>query len=90
MGVLAVYLTLLAAALGVRAELTADYYSETCPLALTTIKVLVGAAIVREPRMGASLVRLHFHDCFVNVSFFYLADQATPPPPPPPPCKPAM
>ncbi|KAF8656573.1 hypothetical protein HU200_060634 [Digitaria exilis] len=48
------------------AELTADYYSETCPHALTTIKVLVGAAILREPRMGASLVRLHFHDCFVN------------------------
>ncbi|XP_066381591.1 cationic peroxidase 1-like [Miscanthus floridulus] len=66
MGVLAVYLTLMAAALGLRAELTADYYSETCPLALTTIKVLVGAAIVSEPRMGASLVRLHFHDCFIN------------------------
>ncbi|CAN6169243.1 unnamed protein product [Urochloa humidicola] len=48
------------------AELTADYYSETCPQALPTIKLLVGAAILREPRMGASLVRLHFHDCFVN------------------------
>ncbi|CAN6226598.1 unnamed protein product [Urochloa humidicola] len=48
------------------AELTADYYSETCPQALPTIKLLVGAAILREPRMAASLVRLHFHDCFVN------------------------
>jgi hypothetical protein len=49
-------------------ELTADYYEESCPLALATIKFVVGAAIVKEPRMGASLVRLHFHDCFVNVS----------------------
>ena len=67
-----VYLTVMAAALASAAfgaaELTADYYSETCPPALTTIKLLVGAAILREPRMGAALVRLHFHDCFVNVS----------------------
>ncbi|GJN33419.1 hypothetical protein PR202_gb22017 [Eleusine coracana subsp. coracana] len=47
-------------------DLTPDFYSETCPDALSTIKLLVGAAILREPRMGASLVRLHFHDCFVN------------------------
>lgn len=67
---LSVYLAIMAAVLAsaLGAELTADYYSETCPQALTTIKLLVGAAILREPRMGASLVRLHFHDCFVNVS----------------------
>ncbi|EMS53502.1 Cationic peroxidase 1 [Triticum urartu] len=47
-------------------ELTADYYDEACPQALSAIKLVVGAAIVKEPRMGASLVRLHFHDCFVN------------------------
>ncbi|KAL5197586.1 hypothetical protein ABZP36_001098 [Zizania latifolia] len=47
-------------------ELFADFYSETCPQALPTIKLVVGAAILKEPRMGASLVRLHFHDCFVN------------------------
>jgi peroxidase len=49
-------------------ELTEDYYDESCPQAMATIKLVVGAAIVKEPRMGASLVRLHFHDCFVNVS----------------------
>jgi peroxidase len=68
-----VYLTVVvAAALSSSAsgqELTPDYYSETCPLALSTIKFFVGAAILREPRMGASLVRMHFHDCFVNVSY---------------------
>ncbi|KAJ1292413.1 hypothetical protein BS78_02G389600 [Paspalum vaginatum] len=72
MAVLVVYLAIVAAAAlqasssASGAELTADYYSETCPHALTTIKLVVGAAILREPRMGASLVRLHFHDCFVN------------------------
>ncbi|PUZ73443.1 hypothetical protein GQ55_2G474500 [Panicum hallii var. hallii] len=68
MAAVLVYLTVIAAALASAfgAELTADYYSETCPPALSTIKLLVGAAILREPRMGASLVRLHFHDCFVN------------------------
>ncbi|RLM85489.1 cationic peroxidase 1-like [Panicum miliaceum] len=68
MAAVLVYLTVIAAALASAfgVELTADYYSETCPPALSTIKLLVGAAILREPRMGASLVRLHFHDCFVN------------------------
>ena len=75
MAAVLVYLTVIAAALlqasAFGAELTADYYSETCPPALTTIKLHVGAAILREPRMGAALVRLHFHDCFVNVSTEY-------------------
>uniref|UniRef100_A0A453I5D8 Plant heme peroxidase family profile domain-containing protein n=1 Tax=Aegilops tauschii subsp. strangulata TaxID=200361 RepID=A0A453I5D8_AEGTS len=28
----------------------------------------VTAAVSKEPRMGASLLRLHFHDCFVQAS----------------------
>ncbi|KAL6657369.1 hypothetical protein ACP70R_005149 [Stipagrostis hirtigluma subsp. patula] len=65
---LLVYIAMVAAALASAAsgELTADFYSETCPQALPTIKLIVGAAILKEPRMGASLVRLHFHDCIVN------------------------
>ncbi|CAN6467107.1 unnamed protein product [Victoria cruziana] len=48
------------------AQLAADFYSTSCPLALLTIQTLVTAAVVLDPRTGASLVRLHFHDCFVN------------------------
>nr|CAD1833073.1 unnamed protein product [Ananas comosus var. bracteatus] len=48
------------------AQLTSDFYDSICPQALSTIQVTVEAAIMQEPRMGASLVRLHFHDCFVN------------------------
>ncbi|KAH7837536.1 hypothetical protein Vadar_014938 [Vaccinium darrowii] len=47
-------------------QLTADYYDKVCPQALPTVKSIVQRAIMNEARMGASLLRLHFHDCFVN------------------------
>ncbi|XP_057474186.1 cationic peroxidase 1-like [Actinidia eriantha] len=48
------------------AQLSPTFYSLTCPDALTTIKSAVDSAVSNETRMGASLLRLHFHDCFVN------------------------
>ncbi|XP_027063444.1 peroxidase RIP1-like [Coffea arabica] len=48
------------------AQLTPDFYEHVCPDALPTIRGVVEQAIQQEPRMGASLLRLHFHDCFVN------------------------
>ncbi|KAK6943243.1 hem peroxidase [Dillenia turbinata] len=48
------------------ASLSPNYYDYTCPKALPTIKRVVEAAVQQERRMGASLLRLHFHDCFVN------------------------
>ncbi|KAJ1419242.1 Plant peroxidase [Sesbania bispinosa] len=47
-------------------QLSPNYYDYTCPNALSTIKRVVESAVWKEPRMGASLLRLHFHDCFVN------------------------
>jgi len=47
--------------------LSPNYYEFSCPNALTAIQIIVEAAVQKEPRMGASLLRLHFHDCFVNV-----------------------
>jgi len=49
-------------------ELCTDFYSCTCPNLLPIVKKGVAKAIQKEPRMGASLLRLHFHHCFVNVS----------------------
>nr|CAB3496011.1 unnamed protein product [Digitaria exilis] len=49
-----------------RGQLDPHFYDEACPAALPTIKRLVDEAVAAEPRMGASLLRLHFHDCFVN------------------------
>ncbi|XP_050210766.1 peroxidase 2-like [Mercurialis annua] len=46
--------------------LSSTYYNRICPKALPTIKHFIEVAVSKEPRMGASLLRLHFHDCFVN------------------------
>ncbi|KAA8517680.1 hypothetical protein F0562_015154 [Nyssa sinensis] len=46
--------------------LNAYYYDKVCPKALPTIKRVIQDAVQKERRMGASLLRLHFHDCFVN------------------------
>ncbi|XP_076912842.1 cationic peroxidase 1-like [Bidens hawaiensis] len=46
--------------------LSSSYYDQICPEALPTIKLVVEDTVAQERRMGASLLRLHFHDCFVN------------------------
>ncbi|KAJ8768746.1 hypothetical protein K2173_023650 [Erythroxylum novogranatense] len=48
------------------AELSTNFYSKRCPKLFGTVKSVVQSAVAKEPRMGASLVRLFFHDCFVN------------------------
>lgn len=48
------------------AQLSPNFYSSSCPNALSTIQSAVQSAVNNESRMGASLLRLHFHDCFVN------------------------
>lgn len=58
--------SLLFFASGASAQLSSSFYATSCPNALSTIKAAVTAAVNKERRMGASLVRMHFHDCFVN------------------------
>jgi len=53
--------------------LTTNYYDYTCPNALSTIRSAVRAAVEKENRMGGSLLRLHFHDCFVNVRYIHIS-----------------
>ncbi|XP_057757304.1 cationic peroxidase 1 isoform X1 [Arachis stenosperma] len=48
------------------AQLSSNFYATKCPNALSTIKSAVNSAVAKEARMGASLLRLHFHDCFVQ------------------------
>ncbi|KAJ6693416.1 hypothetical protein OIU85_004208 [Salix viminalis] len=50
----------------VHAQLSTNFYAATCPNALSAIRTAVLKAVSKEHRMGASLLRLHFHDCFVN------------------------
>ncbi|XP_021716396.1 peroxidase P7-like [Chenopodium quinoa] len=47
-------------------QLSPNFYSSSCPNALSIVKQGVAKAIKNEARVGASLLRLHFHDCFVN------------------------
>nr|AFK49124.1 unknown [Lotus japonicus] len=52
--------------LGADAELSTNFYSCSCPKLLPIVNNGVAKAIQKEARIGASLLRLHFHDCFVN------------------------
>ncbi|CAK9173365.1 unnamed protein product [Ilex paraguariensis] len=45
--------------------LVLDYYQESCPIVEEIVQRQVEIAALKDPRMAASLLRLHFHDCFV-------------------------
>ncbi|KAL6655404.1 hypothetical protein ACP70R_006230 [Stipagrostis hirtigluma subsp. patula] len=47
-------------------ELRAGYYAETCPDAERVVRETMARARAREARSVASVMRLQFHDCFVN------------------------
>lgn len=52
----------------VQCQLDEDLYDDTCPNLTKLVRYGVWSAIRNETRMAASLLRLHFHDCFVNVN----------------------
>ncbi|PPD80438.1 hypothetical protein GOBAR_DD22644 [Gossypium barbadense] len=51
---------------GSYAQLSTNFYSKSCPKVLSTVELVVETAVSKEQRLGASLLRLFFHDCFVN------------------------
>jgi len=46
--------------------LTTTFYDQACPKVFSIVKAEVQKAVKAEKRMAGSLIRLHFHDCFVN------------------------
>lgn len=50
--------------------LTLDYYKSTCPTVLEIVRKEMECAVLSDSRNAALILRLHFHDCFVQVSFF--------------------
>ncbi|XP_061339535.1 peroxidase RIP1-like [Gastrolobium bilobum] len=63
---LVMVVTLVTLIIPTHAELTRNFYKRVCPKSLPVVRSIVEQAIIRERRIGASLLRLHFHDCFVN------------------------
>jgi peroxidase len=61
---------LLAAALagGAGAQLSAGFYSSSCPTVQGVVRQAMSQAVMNNTRSGAAMLRLFFHDCFVNVS----------------------
>ncbi|KAL0343643.1 UNVERIFIED_CONTAM: Mitogen-activated protein kinase kinase kinase [Sesamum angustifolium] len=47
-------------------QLDFKFYDNTCPNLAKIVRSGVLSAIVNETRIAASLLRLHFHDCFVD------------------------
>ncbi|MCO5607890.1 hypothetical protein L7F22_062092 [Adiantum nelumboides] len=52
--------------MGARAQLSSSFYETSCPTVASVVESVVSQAIQTEARMAASLLRLHFHDCFVH------------------------
>ncbi|KAL2496787.1 Peroxidase 52 [Forsythia ovata] len=48
------------------AQLSPTFYASTCPNVQTIVRNAMRTAINNELRIGASILRLFFHDCFVN------------------------
>ncbi|TVU33222.1 hypothetical protein EJB05_25012, partial [Eragrostis curvula] len=48
------------------AQLSPTFYATSCPRLEATVRATMIQAINAESRMGASLLRLFFHDCFVQ------------------------
>lgn len=50
----------------VQGDLKMGFYSRSCPNAEKIIQDYVNQHIPRVPSLGAALIRMHFHDCFVR------------------------
>nr|GMD46366.1 peroxidase A2-like [Ipomoea batatas] len=48
------------------AQLSSTFYSTTCPNVSAIVRTVVQQALQNDARIGGSLIRLHFHDCFVD------------------------
>ncbi|KAL3693283.1 hypothetical protein R1sor_006934 [Riccia sorocarpa] len=50
----------------VHGQLSSTFYSSSCPSVFTTVRSAVSSALQSDPRAGAKLLRLFFHDCFAQ------------------------
>ena len=60
--------SILTGAWGSQSGLDPEYYQFSCPQVNDIVMSVLEKATAKDPRMDASLLRLHFHDCFVQVN----------------------
>jgi hypothetical protein len=65
--VAAVLSPLLAGGAAAGGRLSTSFYSKKCPNVQSIVRQGMASAVAAEKRMGASILRMFFHDCFVNV-----------------------
>ncbi|KGN43632.1 peroxidase P7 [Cucumis sativus] len=53
-------------AFSVNGQLSSGFYSKSCPRLESIVRAGMTKAVNKEKRIGASILRLFFHDCFVN------------------------
>uniref|UniRef100_A0A5B6YH61 Peroxidase n=1 Tax=Davidia involucrata TaxID=16924 RepID=A0A5B6YH61_DAVIN len=51
---------------GSNAQLSATFYANTCPNVSSIVRGVLDTAQQNDVRIGAKLIRVHFHDCFVD------------------------
>lgn len=52
-------------------KLSPTFYDCTCPNVRDIVRGVMDKIQRRDVRAGAKIIRLHFHDCFVNVCEFH-------------------
>lgn len=58
---------------GISFGLSPQFYQFSCPQANDIVMSVLEKAIAKDMRMAASLLRLHFHDCFVQVYLYCIS-----------------
>ncbi|XWS52419.1 hypothetical protein CRYUN_Cryun11dG0069400 [Craigia yunnanensis] len=51
---------------GSNAQLSPTFYANTCPNVTSIVRVVLEQAVQSDIRIGAKIIRAHFHDCMVN------------------------
>ncbi|TVU07799.1 hypothetical protein EJB05_41168, partial [Eragrostis curvula] len=67
----AVVLASLIAGAAASGPLSTGFYNTKCPNVQSIVRTGMAQAVAAEPRMGASILRMFFHDCFVNVRLYF-------------------